>query len=194
LYGTKWVDPGPRKAPHFPARALPYFLGDRNVGAVIHEVATQFRERSKMNVIEGSAPEDLHNSVESIRADVEAARAGLECHRFAYIFFDSADSEPRVDARLQVTRDLVIAKTATYAVVQAEGDTPFERSLFLTYFNAHASTYAAILNGHDPLPVPTMSWLKEVMGAIPRNANKETRGARPSRSVLRFSRSRTVRA
>jgi len=168
LYGEGCDNPGAGRAPRLPAKKIPYLMADRNLQAVLHEAATQFRERSKINVIEGVAPEDLHNSVESMRADVEAVCADLAPDRFAYIFFDSADSEPRVGLRLRVTRDLVFGGKTAYAVVRAEGETPFEGSLFLTYFNAHVTTYAAMLNGFDPLPVPTMSWLKEVMKAIPR--------------------------
>jgi len=173
LYGAEWAGAGPRRSPHLPARKIPYLIADRNLRAVLHEGATQFRERSKVNVVEGLAPEDLHNSVESIRAAVEAAKAGLSPDHFAYIFFDSEDSQPRIGLRLQVTRDLVFANGPAYAVVRAEGETPFERSLFLTYFNAHVTSYAALLNGFDPLPVPTMSWLKEVMKSLPRDPDRK---------------------
>lgn len=173
LYGAEWADAGHGKGWHLPARKIPYLIADRNLRAVLHEAATQFRERSKVNVIEGLAPEDLHNSVESIRAAVETAKAGLGPDHFACIFFDSEDSQPRVGLRLQVTRDLVFANGPAYAVVRAEGETPFERSLFLTYFNAHVTSYAALLNGFDPLPVPTMSWLKEVMKSLPRDPDKK---------------------
>ncbi len=149
---------------------IPYLVGDRNLQAVMHEAATQFRERAKVNVIEGVAPEDLHNAVESIRAHVEAARARKRRVPFTFIFFESADAEPRIQLRLRETRRLILENKADLAVIRAEGDNPLERALFFTCFMAHVTTYAALLHGADPLPVPTMSWLKNVMAAIPRSA------------------------
>ncbi|HUW83968.1 MAG TPA: SIS domain-containing protein [Phycisphaerae bacterium] len=163
---------------------IPYLVGDRNLQAVMHEAATQFRERAKVNVIEGVAPEDLHNAVESIRAHVEAVRARKQRVPFTFIFFESADGEPRIELRLRRTRDLILQNKADLAVIRAEGDNPLERALFLTYFMAHVTTYAALLHGADPLPVPTMSWLKNVMAAIPRSAPEERSAASPKSECL----------
>jgi glucose/mannose-6-phosphate isomerase len=162
----------------------PYLIADRNLQAVMHEAATQFRERAKVNVIEGVAPEDLHNAVESIRAHVEAARARKRRVPFTFIFFESADAEPRIELRLRETRDLILKNKADLAVIRAEGDNPLERALFLTCFMAHVTTYAALLHGADPLPVPTMSWLKNVMGAIPRSAPDEASASSPKSQFL----------
>jgi len=162
----------------------PYLIADCNLQAVMHEAATQFRERAKVNVVEGVAPEDLHNAVESIRAHVEAARARKRRVPFTFIFFESADDEPRIQQRLQVTRDLILKNKDDLAVVRAEGNDPVERALFLTYFMAHVTTYAALLHGADPLPVPTMSWLKNVMAAIPRSTAGKPSGTSPRSECL----------
>ncbi|UCD30387.1 MAG: hypothetical protein JSV03_07945, partial [Planctomycetota bacterium] len=174
LFGIKYK--GGRPRPKFEpwSKRIPYIIGDLNLRALVHEVATQFRERSKLNVAEGITPEDLHNTVESIRARIESAQAGVDDDPYVYMFIDSPDSERRIDFRVKKTRELVMGRKARYAVLTTEGDTSFERALFLTYFNAHMTTYAALLNGFDPLPVPTMSWMKEVMKGYKRGSKAET--------------------
>ncbi|MBN1309530.1 MAG: hypothetical protein JXA18_16540 [Chitinispirillaceae bacterium] len=173
LYGFHYTDE------HLPAffdvwdKKIPYVIGDYHLRALVHEAATQLRERSKICAVEGIAPEELHNSVEAIRAVVESSAASLERNPYVYLFLDSIDSERRIGFRLAQTRNLVLRNRGAYAVLNAEGETALERALFLTYFNAHMTTYAAVINGFDPLPVPTMSWIKKVMAELPRNCGKE---------------------
>jgi hypothetical protein len=74
--------------------------------------------------------------------------------------------------RLDRTIDLVMRQRATtFATLTALGDNPFHQALFVTYFNAHMTTYFAALNGFDSLPVPTMGWLKTVIENVPRDPN-----------------------
>ncbi|MBN1576371.1 MAG: hypothetical protein JW913_07465 [Chitinispirillaceae bacterium] len=184
LYGFHYTDE--KRPASFDVRdkRIPYVIGDYNLRALVHEVATQFRERSKICAIEGIAPEELHNSVEAIRAVAESSAASLDANPYVYLFLDSMDSEQRIDFRLAQTRDLVIRNRGPHAVLNAEGETALERALFLTYFNAHMTTYAAVLNGFDPLPVPTMSWIKKIMGDLPRNCGKEMAYSKKKRRTL----------
>jgi len=168
LYGTD--DRGEEMLPAFDLwdKKIPLVLVDRNHRAIGHEVRTQIHERSKLNAAFYEAPEFLHNLVESIRATTESSLAGLDDDRWVYYFIRSVDEEPRIRLRLDKTVELVMHGKAKYAVLNAEGDTPYQRAMFATYFNAHMTTYLALLNGFDPLPVPTMSWMKNVMGGFPR--------------------------
>jgi hypothetical protein len=149
-------------------------ISDRNNAALAHEVRTQFHERSKLNAVAYDAPECLHNLVESIRTTSESAMAGLDVDPWTYYFLKSADEEPRVGERLNETIRLVMTGRSTFAEATIHGENPFQRALLATCFNAHVSTYLAILNGYDPLPVPTMSWLKNVMRDIPRKESSDT--------------------
>ncbi|HUT09905.1 MAG TPA: SIS domain-containing protein, partial [Thermoguttaceae bacterium] len=146
----------------------PFILVDRNNRAIGHEPRTQIHERSKLNAAFYEAPEFLHNLVESIRAGTESSLAGLDDDRWVYYFIRSVDEESRIRLRLDKTVELVMQGKAKCAVLNVEGDTPYQRAMFATYFNAHMTTYLALLNGFDPLPVPTMSWMKNVMGDYPR--------------------------
>jgi len=173
LYGIDYRGTGPLEPYDLWDKKVPFVLADRNNRAIGHEARTQMHERSKLNVAFYDAPEFLHNLVESIRAGTESSAAGLDPDRWVYYFIRSADEEPRIRLRLDKTIDLVLQGKARYAVLNAEGETPYQRALFATYFNAHVTTYLALLNGFDPLPVPTMSWIKNVMGEFPRGGEEE---------------------
>ncbi len=167
-------------------KKIPYVIGDYNLRGLTHEVVTQFRERSKACAVEGIAPEELHNSVEAIRASLESSNAYRNSNPFVYLFLDSADSEPRIGFRLEKTRNLVLEGKAPFALLTAEGDTPLERAFSLLYFNAHMTTYAAAVNGFDPLPVPTMSWIKKVMAEFPRNRSDEKQRYKKRCSIVKM--------
>ena len=152
---------------------IPFVLVDRNYRSLGHEVRTQLHERAKINGGFYEAPEFLHNLVESMRADLESANAGQGPDRYVYYFIRSPDEEERIQTRLDKTIELVLGNKSTYAQLTAAGDNPYQRALWTTYFNAYMTTYLAILNGFDPLPVPTMSWLKTVMEEIPRTDGSE---------------------
>ena len=70
------------------------------------------------------------------------------------------------------------------AEVDADPGNPFHQALHAVYFNAHVATYLAILNGFDPLPVPTMSWLKNVMRELSRNGDEEQKAQEPGTQLL----------
>jgi len=168
LYGIDYRGEGPPPAFDLWDKKVPFILVDRNNRAIGHEPRTQIHERSKLNAAFYEAPEFLHNLVESIRAGTESSLAGLDDDRWVYYFIRSADEESRIRLRLDKTIELVMQGKAKCAVLNVEGDTPYQRAMFATYFNAHMTTYLALLHGFDPLPVPTMSWMKNVMGEYPR--------------------------
>lgn len=173
LYGIDYRGEGELKKYDLWKKRVPFILVDRNNKGIGHEVRTQIHERSKLNAAFYDAPEFLHNLVESVRAGSESAVAGLDADPYVYYFVRSLDEEPRIRLRLNKTIELVMDKKADYAVLEAAGDNAYERALFATYFNAHMTTYLAILNGFDPLPVPTMSWLKNVMKGFQRGGQEE---------------------
>lgn len=154
-------------------KKIPFILVDYNNKSIGHEVRTQLHERSKINAAYYDAPEFLHNLVESIRASLESSHVSLDEDKFVYYFIRSLDEEERIRLRLNRTIDLVFQNKGDYATLNLEGKNSYERSLFAVYFNAHMTTYLAILNGFDPLPVPTMSWIKTVMDEFPRGGKEE---------------------
>lgn len=163
LYGIDYKGEGNLGEYDLWRKTVPCILVDRNNWAIGHEIRTQLHERSKINAIFYEAPEFLHNLVESIRASGESSQGGLDDDPFVYYFLRSSDEEPRIRLRLNKTIKLVLKGRVDYKELNIKGRNPFQRALFAVYFNAHMSTYLALLNGFDPLPVPTMSWIKNVM-------------------------------
>lgn len=158
-------------------KRIPFVLADRNNAALAHEVRTQMHERSKINAACYDAPECLHNLVESIRATAQASHSNLELDRWVYYFIRSSSEEPRIGLRLDHTIERVLQGQCTYATFDLEVANAYHRALLTTYFNAHMTTYLAVLNGCDPLPVPTMSWMKNVMSNIAESAAENRRPA-----------------
>lgn len=54
----------------------------------------------------------------------------------------------------------------------------------MVYFNAHMATYLALLNGFALLPIPTMSWLKNVMKKFKRDGKEEKEAQKTDRPLL----------
>jgi len=184
LYGIDYKGEGDLGEYNLWQKKVPCILVDRNNWGIGHEVRTQLHERSKVNAIFYEAPEFLHNLVESIRAGIESWQDRLDENPFVYYFIRSLDEEERIRLRLDKTVELVLEGKGRYATLNSEGGNPFQRALFAVCFNAHMTTYLALLNGFDPLPVPTMSWLKNVMGEFKRNGKEEKEAQITSRPLL----------
>ena len=188
LYGIDYNGEGSLPKYDLWRKRVPCILADRNNWAIGHELRTQLHERSKINAIFYEAPEFLHNLVESIRAGVKSSQDGLDEDPYVYYFIRSLDEEPRIRLRLDRTIELVIDEKGRYAELNAEVDAergnPLQQALHAVYFNAHVATYLALLNGFDPLPVPTMSWLKNVMREFERDGREEREAQRADRLLL----------
>lgn len=184
LYGIAYKGEGNIGEYDLWRKRVPCVLVDRNNWGIGHELRTQLHERSKINAIFYEAPEFLHNLVESIRAGVESLQGGLDENPYVYYFIRSVDEEQRIRLRLDKTIELVIEGNGRYADLNVEGKNPLERALFAVYFNAHMATYLALLNGFDPLPVPTMSWIKNVMRGLKRNGEEEKEAQKTDRLLL----------
>jgi hypothetical protein len=82
-------------------------------------------------------------------------------------FIKSDDDEPRVAQRWRYTLAEVFPDVEP-CQFETIGETPLERSLSAYYFNAWLRLYMAFLNGAQPLPVPTMDYMKDYMKRIKR--------------------------
>lgn len=188
LYGIDYNGEGKTPEYNLWQKKVPCILVDRNNWAIGHEIRTQLHERSKINAIFYEAPEFLHNLVESIRAGVESSQDGLDEDPYVYYFIRSLYEEPRIRLRLDITTSLVIEGKGRYRILNAEKDieskNPYLQALRAIYFNAHVATYLAILNGFDPLPVPTMSWLKNVMKKLDRDGKEEKEAQKANRPLF----------
>jgi glucose/mannose-6-phosphate isomerase len=114
---------------------------------------TQINENAKIPAFAHELPELDHNEIVGWQ---NAAALG----RFAAVFLDDADTHPRVQQRIALTRELVAEQaTATY-VVASRGVTAVERVFSLVLLGDLVSLYMAVLRGVDPTPVDVIEQLK----------------------------------
>jgi glucose/mannose-6-phosphate isomerase len=132
--------------------------------AVAFELYTQVSEASKMPCHRETLPEALHNLVEWMRFDYVSPR---DPDWSLYVIESEKDDERRVADRWRHTsRELFPG--LRYRTLQMRGATPLERSMSGVFFNAWLRLYMAFLNGVEPLPVPSMDYMKKYMSVIPR--------------------------
>ena len=86
--------------------------------------------------------------------------------RFTAVFLDDADTHPRVQDRIALTREIVTAHAAATHRVATRGQTAVERVLSLVLFGDLVAHYLAALRGLDPAATGLVDRLKaEVLGA-----------------------------
>lgn len=169
LYGGATAGAGDVSAP---LPRIPIVLSGASSEAVAYEFYTQLCEASKILCHVATCPEAFHNLVESMKFSL-ASRSSVP---WSLYFIESGDDSPRVLERWRFTLKEVFPGLEPCSF-QAEGATPLERSISVYYFNAWVRLYVAFLNGAEPLPVPTMSYMKEYMRGIPRGETRSGGGS-----------------
>ena len=113
----------------------------------------QFNENSKMMSFHNIIPEMNHNEIVGWGIPADVTR------RCIVVFLcDDADS-PKIRKRTDITRDLLSEETQTITV-EAQGNSPLAKALYLIYVGDFASYYLAILNGVDPTPIARIDLFK----------------------------------
>lgn len=80
--------------------------------------------------------------------------------RFSAVFLDDADTHPRVQARLTLSKELIAPHVVGTHVVTTRGQTAVERVLSLVLFADLVAHYMAALRGVDPAGPTAMETLK----------------------------------
>ncbi len=119
---------------------------------------TQLNENAKVPAFTHELPELDHNEIVGWQS---AAAMG----RFAAVFLDDADTHPRVQERIALTRELVADQATDTFVVASRGVTAVERVFSLVLLGDLVSLYVAVLRGVDPTPVDVIDDLKGRLAA-----------------------------
>jgi glucose/mannose-6-phosphate isomerase len=143
------------------ARALcdsvPVIAGSGVTQPIAYRWKTQLNENAKIPAFAHELPELDHNEIVGWQ---NASSLG----RFAAVFLDDADTHPRVQERIALTRELIAdGATGTY-VVASRGITAVERVFSLVLLGDLVSLYVAVLRGVDPTPVDVIEDLKGRLG------------------------------
>lgn len=113
----------------------------------------QINANAKIPAFSHELPELDHNELVGWQ---NAAALG----RFAAVFLDDADTPPRVQQRIALTRALVAEQATATFVVASRGVTAVERVFSLVLLGDLVSLYMAVLRGVDPSPVDVVERLK----------------------------------
>lgn len=139
------------------ARALhgsvPVIAGTRLTAPIAYRWKTQINENAGQHAFASLLPECDHN-------EIVGWPSAPDFGRFAAVFLADSDDTPRVEQRIELTRE-IIGEAATAAhVVSSRGQTTVERAFSLVLLGDLVSIYLAVLNGKDPVTIGPIDALK----------------------------------
>ncbi len=134
---------------------LPVIYGAGFLAAVANRWKTQFNENSKHWAFFEVLPELNHNAV------VGFGIPQVVRDRTFVLMLCSGLDHPRVRMRWDVTRELLQRERVAVETLQGRGESRLAQMLSLIHFGDYVSFYLAMLNGADPTPVETISFLKQ---------------------------------
>lgn len=146
------------------ARTIPLVLIDESSQALGMRIENQFGECVTAAIKVLTLFEDAHNEVEqAVTCAVEAKVFGKR-DAFSYTAVRSDSEVPRAKQRFDATlREAFDVHGIACQVVEAEGNTPIEQKLYLLKLLDYVRAYASILAGVEPLGVPFMDHMKDLM-------------------------------
>jgi glucose/mannose-6-phosphate isomerase len=118
---------------------------------------TQLNENAKRPAFHAALPELDHNEIEGWTEG-----AG---DRFALVILRHSLEHPRIARRVQATREAIAGSGLGSREVSVVGKSSMEVLLSLVMLGDFTSTYLAILQGVDPMPVRVLSRLKQRLRA-----------------------------
>jgi glucose/mannose-6-phosphate isomerase len=118
---------------------------------------TQINENAETAAYFSSLPEANHN-------EVCGWERGRDLAPLSAVFLETADQHPRLRRRVELTAQIARDAGAPCALLDAKGDTPFERVLSLVLLGDLVSFYLAILEGIDPTPAGAIDRFKSTLG------------------------------
>lgn len=114
----------------------------------------QLNENSKTLALSHVLPEMNHNEIVGWNV-LEA-----EMRRMPVVFLRDRGDHPRVQRRIEVTRDVLAPVAGRIIDVWSEGRTPLTRLFSIVYLGDWVSLYLAVLHRRDPTPVAAIDRLK----------------------------------
>jgi glucose/mannose-6-phosphate isomerase len=122
---------------------------------VAHRWKTQINENSKTMAYYETFPELNHNAVVGYSLPLSIVR------NTRVIILDSDLLYERTRLRLQITQNLLRKAGIEYQVLNGAGKSALSQMMELVLLGDYVSYYLALLNGVDPSPVDSITYLKE---------------------------------
>lgn len=137
---------------------VPLVYGAGPTAPVAFRWKTQINEHAKQPAFWAELPEACHNEI------VGWELAGKVFPNGVVVFLRSRHDHPRVQARIEILKELLDRRGLPYLEVQGEGEGALAQMFSLLYLGDWASVYLALLNGADPTPVRPIQELKDRLG------------------------------
>ena len=132
----------------------PVFYGAGATAPVAYRWKTQVNENAKRPAFAAVLPEADHNEICGWQRPGDLAAVLLE----------ERGQDPRTARHVEATADAIEAAGAPVHLVDAVGETPFERVMSLVMLGDLVSIHLAVLDGTDPTPVEPIDRLKAALG------------------------------
>jgi glucose/mannose-6-phosphate isomerase len=155
---------GPDAPEDSPAKALaralhgtvPVVVGAGVTTPIALRWKSAINENAKQHAFWNELPELDHN-------EVGGWEGSAELGRFSAIFLADADTHPRINARWEVTAELIRGSAAAVHQVETVGTTPIERVLSAVLLGDLVSLYLAVLRGVDPTPAGAIGDVRRLL-------------------------------
>ncbi len=132
----------------------PYF------GAVAMRWKTQFQENSKSMAFYNVIPEMNHNEIVGWEMEHKMM------NQFIVIFLQSKNINPRIAARISLTKNIIRDRGAKIAEIFAEGITPLEQAISFVLMGDWITYYLALFYNRNPLSILNIDYLKNELKKV----------------------------
>jgi len=136
---------------------IPIVYGFRQYSAVARRLKCQFNENSKVPSKFDMFSELNHNEVVGWEASNNLTK------NFSIVFLRDPEEPLEIKQRIQVTKQIASPKVSKILEIHALGKKKLAKMLSAQYIGDFASVYLALLQGVDPSPTKTISYLKQEM-------------------------------
>ncbi len=134
---------------------LPVVYGAGFLSTVANRWKTQFNENSKHWAFFEALPELHHNAVVGLGIPESVRDQAI------VLMLRSSLDYARVQVRWEVTEELLRREKVAAQTLWGRGESELAHMLSLIHFGDYVSFYLAMLNGADPSPVESISFLKQ---------------------------------
>ena len=134
------------------------YIASRHLTGAIHTVNNQLNENAKNVSFDVQIPELNHHLLEGLKHP-EANTANL------FVFFAASNLYPeRINARFEITRDVVSQNKIENYEYKLSSQTPLSQAFELIQFGGFVNLYLSVLYGQNPAPIPWVDYFKEKLG------------------------------
>lgn len=133
------------------------YAANRHIDSVVTRWRGQLAENSKALSSSHVLPEMNHNEIVGWVFPKKLLKD------FVVVILRDKGEHPRVARRIEITKTIIKKKSNMFEV-RSKGNGLLSRIFYLIYFGDFVSFYLAVLNGVDPTPVDTVTYLKRQLG------------------------------